>query len=146
MAFAEGHPAREALIARAVCQRDCAGREIPWPGKEHLATDLEWQSSVDGRQWKFSGFIYAHICFDLVLSEWITHPKFVTENERHALNRIPQMSILLAECERAASQAANDRVLEMIPIAKRFFELWEQSIRLRIQQDKLEVEDEEDRV
>lgn len=131
------HAAHAALVARLECQRQCAGREIPWPGREEEAVDQQWQSSVDGRTWLFSGFIYSFVCFDLVLSEWLDHPPHVTESESATLKKLPELRALLDECQAAADRDKNHQVLAMIPVVRRFFSLWEQSIRLRIEQDGL---------
>lgn len=66
--------AHAALVARLEGQRQYAGREIPWPKREHDADDQEWHSSLDGRTWRFSAFIDSFVCFDLILDEWINHP------------------------------------------------------------------------
>jgi hypothetical protein len=131
----QDHPARAALVARLDCQRECAGREIAWPGREDAAADQEWRSSVDGRTWRFSALVYSFVCFDLILSEWIDHPPRVTEPEEAALAKFPEVRVLLDECEAAARHDRNATVLEMIPKVRRFFSLWEQAIRLRIEQD-----------
>ncbi|MFN0020551.1 MAG: hypothetical protein ACKVP0_20015 [Pirellulaceae bacterium] len=141
MAFAEDHPARQALIAHAVCRRDCVGREIIWPGSEHLAIDIEWWSLIEGKRKTFSGFMYQYVSFDLVLQEWIDRPQQVTESERRTLHYLANLKSLLAECESAARAAANERILELVPIVRKFFDLWEQSVRYRIQQDKLTIGD-----
>ncbi|HUE71077.1 MAG TPA: hypothetical protein VMP01_09325 [Pirellulaceae bacterium] len=131
------HPAHATLVARFECQRQCAGREIPWPGREDAAVDQEWHSSLDGHSWRFSGFVYSFVCFDLILNEWIDHPPHVTESEKATLTKLPDLHGLLDECQAAALRDANAPVLEMIPIVRRFFSLWEKSIRLRIEQDGL---------
>ena len=86
--------------------------------------------------------MYAYVSFDLVLQEWIDRPPHLTEYERSSFRHIAKLNLLLTECENAARTAESQRILELIPIAKRFLQLWEQSIRYRIQQDKL-VSDED---
>jgi hypothetical protein len=130
----QNHPARAALAARLECQRDCAAREIAWPGGQ-AAADQEWRSSVDGRTWRFSAFVHSFVCFDLVLSEWIDHPPRLTKYEEAALPKFPELRQLLDECGAAARCESNAPVLEMIPKVQRFFWLWEEAIRLRIKQD-----------
>ena len=137
LAFPANHPARATLLARLECQRQCAGREIPWPGNEESAVDQQWQSSVDGRMWRFSGLVYSFVCFDLILSEWIDHPLHVTDSEKATLKKLPEIHALLNECQAAAMRDANSPVLDMIPLVRTFFSLWEQAIRLRMEQDGL---------
>ena len=45
-ALPDEHPAKRVLILRAECQRDCASREIAWPGREHEAVDQTWNSKI----------------------------------------------------------------------------------------------------
>src|SRR5687768_16545836 len=83
------HPAKRALIARAICQRDCAGREIEFIGQPGEAFDQVWNSEVDGCPRRFSEFIYEFVCVDLILSEWLEHPPVMTATERETLAELP---------------------------------------------------------
>lgn len=133
----DDHPAKRVLVLRAVCQRECAGREIPWPEREREAVDQTWNSTIRGRQCTFSGFIYEFVCFDLILDEWLTHPSIVTPGERAVFERVPQLLGLLDECRAAAVAEDNTPVLEMLPKARAFVTEWEASVRRRIEEDNL---------
>lgn len=135
----ESHVARRTVVSHADCRRDCVGKEIPWPGREDEAFDQKWYSELLKRDFSFSSFAYAYISFTLVMDEWITHPKNVTEAERNALVRIPLLCVLLSECEAAATQERNSRVQKCVAQIRRFLRLWEESIRLRIVEDGLHI-------
>jgi hypothetical protein len=136
-ALPDSHPAKQVLILRAICRRDCAGREIPWPGREEEAIDQEWMSAIDSRRWSFSGFIYAVVCFDLTLDEWLTHPQGITDGERSVLENVPRLRRLLEKCRAAAQQQNNRRVLDMLPKAEAFIAEWDRSVRQRLQEDRI---------
>lgn|GEM_PF-2721584 len=139
-ALQDDHPARRLLIAHSNCWRECASREVAWPGREHEAFDQEWRSRVEQRRLSFSGLIYAHVCFELILTEWLEHPSEITATERRALQEsLPRARILLAECRAAAEHDGNARVLELLPLPEAFFDAWEASIRARIACDGISL-------
>jgi hypothetical protein len=137
--FPVDHPARRLLITHAECWRDCAGREIAWPGKESEAIDQSWLSSLDGRQWTFSGFVYGFVCFDLVLHGWLDRPPHLAADERAALEGIPKMRSLLAECRAACVQESNFPAFPLIDQVERLPTAWEHSVQFRIQTDRIAV-------
>jgi hypothetical protein len=136
-ALPDDHPAKRVLIARAICQRDCAGREIEFLGQEGQAFDQVWQSAVDGRPRRFSEFVYEFVCFDLILTEWLERPPVMTASEREALAEFPRLQALLAECRAAATAEQNQPVLEALPKAEAFVAAWEASIRARLTADRI---------
>lgn len=136
----DGHPAKRLLFAHARCRRECAGREIPWPGREAEAFDQEFNSSTDLQRWTFSGWVYAHVCFSLVLTEWLTHPPQITESERQLLlEHLPRIRGLLIDCRAAAERDNNPRVLKLLPVADDFIEAWDLSIRARLAADGITI-------
>ena len=58
---------------------NCAGRELDFGDQTPI--DQAWQSAIDGRTWTFSGFIYAVICFDIVLDGFLENAPYLTESE-----------------------------------------------------------------
>jgi hypothetical protein len=128
--FAENHPARRVLEARWECQRDCAGCEL-------RDIDQEWESEIDHRRWTFSGVVYAYVCFDLILHGWLHRPPHLAEDEIGVFAHVAKIRLLLGECHRAATCDKNGAVLEMISLVSRFLDLWEEAIRLRIQEDRI---------
>ena len=137
--LSDDHPAKRVLILHAEC-REFAGREIPWKGKEHEAIDQKWRSKIVNHPCTFSGFIYAYICFDFVLEEWLTHPNTITDSERLVLAKIPTLRGLLDECHAAARMDDNAQVLETISKLREFISVWESSVRRRIEEDKLTLD------
>ena len=135
-AFADEHPAKRLLLAHAYCQRECAGREIPWPGREVDAFDQQWQSPVEKGRRTFSGLIYGFVCFQLILTEWLTHPLEMTNNE-HALlaTHLPRARARTAECRAAAARDANTRVIDLLPLLEAFLDAWQASILARLASD-----------
>lgn len=119
----DSHPAKLAVIAHAECCRDCVGREIEWPGREREAFDQSWQSRLLDQRFAFSSYAYVFLSFDLILEEWITHPPQATESEKQTVAAAPFLEALLCECQQAASEAGNVRVLERLPQIRRFNEL-----------------------
>lgn len=136
----DDHPAKRVLIARAICQRDCAGKEIEFLGQEGQAFDQEWQSSVEQGTWRFSNFIYAFVCVDFVLTEWLEHPPVMTAAERETLAELPKLRALLAECRVAATADQNQPVLEALPKAEAFVTDWEASILARLAADRIPLQ------
>ena len=135
----DSHSAKLALIAHAECRRDCVGRKIEWPERGCEAFDQAWHSRLIGRRFSFSSYAYCFLSFDLILEEWITHPTAVTESEKRVVAAIRLQETLLDECERAARNEGNTRVLERVPQVRRFNELRLRAIRERWAADGLEI-------
>ncbi len=125
------------LFVHADCRDRCVGKEIPWPGKEADAFDQTWFSDVDQRRWSFSSFAYAYISFDLVLDGWIDRPNSLTMGERKALAEFPRMRTLINECQSAAENDKNRRVLDLLPVIRSWLDTWQECIGSRIEEDKL---------
>jgi hypothetical protein len=134
----ESHPAKMVLFAHGQCRRDCVGKEIPWPGHDDEAFDQEWQSRLLGHRFRFSDFAYAFISYDLVIENWLTHPPHVTEFEEWMVTRIRCLSALLDECEKAAKQDGNTRVLDKVSQIRELNELHMRAIRERWATDELD--------
>lgn len=133
----ESHIARRTVIAHDECRRSCVGKEIAWPGRESESFDQEWYSELLGREFSFSSFAYCFISFTLTMEEWINHPPTVTDVEKDDLIRLPLLLILLDECEAAATRDENRSVISCISKARDFFNLWRESILLRVKEDDL---------
>lgn len=138
-AFPDDHPAKRVLILRAECQRDCAGLEVPWPGREHEAVDQTWDSQIRGRQCSFSGFIYGFVCFDLIVHGWLKRPAYLTPEEQAVLERTPELLGLLEECQAASVAANNTLILELLPMPRAFVVEFEKCVRRRIEEDGLQT-------
>jgi hypothetical protein len=132
------HPAKLLLLAHGQCRRDCVGREIEYHGHEEEAFDQEWESQLLERRFRFSSYAYAFISFELILDEWLTHPGYVTESEKLAVASIPFHSILLDECEQAAKEGGNVRILERLAQVREWLELRLLAIKARWIEDNLE--------
>jgi hypothetical protein len=136
-ALSDSHPAKRALILHGECQRDCAGREIQWPEGKREAVDQVWISELDRRRWTFAGFVYAYICFDLILDGWLERPPFLTNCEREDLAKMPRLYGLLDECEQAAQAEDNLTIIGMLRQVREFLNAWEAAIFQRIKDDRL---------
>jgi hypothetical protein len=123
-ALPDSHPAKRLIIAHAECRRDCAGRDISWPGRESI--DQEWDSKIEGRRMTFSGFMYAHLCFTLVLESWLEKP---SGREEITQNYLPRLRGLLDECQCAASADQNHRIIKMVNQVRGYLDLWDETIR-----------------
>lgn len=134
-ALPDSHPAKRLVIAHAECCRDCAGRDVAWPGRE--AVDQQWNSEIDGRRHTFSGFVYQYLCFDLVLEPWLERPLVLTEYERQIQEGLPRLRGLLEECERAADAEQNHKIIEMLNQVRGYLNLWDEAIGQRIAEDHI---------
>jgi hypothetical protein len=131
-ALLDSHPAKRLIIAHAECCRDCAGREIPWPGRE--AIDQEWDSEIAGRRTTFSDFMYEHLCFDLVLEPWLER---LSDCQVMLRDRLPRMRGLLDECQRAATIDQNHKIIDMVNQVRAYLDLWDETINRRIREGRL---------
>lgn len=128
----DSHPARIALKAHLEARIECVGREIPWPDMIEEPIEQTWFSQIDQRKWTFSGFAYSFISFDLVLDGWLRRAKSTYPFEAEFIEELPRLRGLLAECEQAAREAGNRRVIPLIEKTRRFFDAYEESIRARV--------------
>jgi hypothetical protein len=132
-ALPDSHPAKRLIIAHAECWRDCAGRDIPSPRRESI--DQEWDSEIAGRHMTFSGFMYEHLCFDLVLESWLESPSAC---EQMLQDRLPRLRGLLDECHRAATAGQNHKLIQMVNQVRRYLDLWDEAINRRIREDHIQ--------
>jgi hypothetical protein len=132
----EEHPARRVLVARAVCQRDCALRDLAGPDGQEGVTQ-RWYSEVLGREYSFAEFVYESVCIELILTEWLEHPPVMTSEERENLAEIPRLQALLKECRAVAEADGNGPILELLPKAEAFVAAWDESIRARLAEDRI---------
>ena len=134
-AFPDFHPAKRLLLIHSQCRRECVGREIAFIGREDEAFDQQFTSQVDANPWRFSAFAYIHLSFTLILTEWLEHPRYMTDDEQAVLANLPKLRMLLAECQAAAERDANSRVLELLPLPEAYCDAREASIRARLEHD-----------
>jgi hypothetical protein len=128
----DSHPARVALNAHLEARIECVGREIRWPNMSEDPVEQRWFSQIDQRILTFSGFTYAFISFDLVLDGWLLNSTVPDACEIEFLSRVGRLRSLLAECEHAANEARNYRVIPLIEKVRRFFNAYEESIYTRV--------------
>jgi len=83
----------------------------------------------------FSGFMYEHVCFDLVLEPWLERAPRQTEFDRSFRDRARHLRALLEECERAALRDHNSRITEMVNQVRGYFDLWDEAIDRRLTDD-----------
>lgn len=133
------HPARVALNAHLEARIECVGREIPWPGMAEEPIEQRWFSQIDQRNWTFSGFAYSFISFSLILDGWLSKSTNPDPCENAFLSEVSRLRGLLAECEQAAREAGNRRVIPLIEKARRFFDAYEESIRTRVGDTRLDA-------
>lgn len=130
----ESHAAHRFLRAFIKCRNDCVGKEIPWPEEEQLAVDQEWFSATDSRRWKFSGFAYTYLSFDIELDGWLNDSPTPTAGETSTIEKLPYLRSLLAECKSACIESGNTATLAMVAQVDELFDLWEDCIRVRWRQ------------
>jgi hypothetical protein len=115
------HPIVVALCKHAEACVKCVGKEIGWPDQGSEPIDQAWESSLDGRTWKFSSFAYLYIGYDLIADGWIESSPILTDAELTFLSETyPRMIHLLGECEVAALNCSNVAILPLIDSARDF--------------------------
>jgi hypothetical protein len=123
------HPAKKFLNAFMDCLADCAGRELGLDGETPI--DQEWRSATDGRVWTFSGFVYAFLCFDILLDGFLESSPSLTESEKFAAQEIPRLRSMMEECAQAAQRDGNRDILELTDQVMTMLSLWEQYLSFR---------------
>jgi hypothetical protein len=123
-ALPDSHPAKRLIIAHAECCRDCAGRDVSYAGRDSI--DHEWDSKIAGRRMTFSGFMYEHLCFTLVLESWLEQPSVRDEMAR---DHLPRLRGLLDECQHAATADQNHKIIEMVNQVRGYLDLLEETIQ-----------------
>ena len=124
------HPARRFLAEFTDCRMLCVGREIGGPDSRPI--EQVWFSEIEDKECSFSEFAYKYLSFDVVLDGWLTNATEMTASERDVLEKLPHVRGLLAECKIAANKAGNEEILLLTAKVEHLFDLWEQSIRLRL--------------
>ncbi|WP_425614315.1 hypothetical protein NA78x_004182 [Anatilimnocola sp. NA78] len=119
------HPARRFLEAFVTCRKLCVGRELE-------GIDQRWQSTVDGRERKFSSYAYEALAFDVILDGWLTDAKGITDSEQVTLNALPAHEQRMRECREAAILGVNTPVVQFTNVVLEMFALWRHAIEYRI--------------
>jgi hypothetical protein len=128
------HPAVRALQIHAEASDICVGKEIDWPNIGIVGTDQVWFSDVDFKEWRFSGFAYQFISYDLILDGWIESAPEATEAELGFIEEAPKMRMLLDECEQAAREEKNSAILPLVEKTREFVNALEEAIVFRARQ------------
>jgi hypothetical protein len=123
--FLPDHPARRFLEAFVLCRTSFVGRELD-------GVDQEWFSKLDERVHTFSSFAYEWLSFDIELDGWLLEAPEITDSERRALERIPWMKNLMAECKAAALVDKNLEIAAMCDHVLHMLELWAECINRRL--------------
>jgi hypothetical protein len=107
------------------------GKEVPYRGREHLAVDQTWLSTIDSRDRTFSGFAYEYLSYTVELDGWLSQAPEATGQEQATLARLPYLRSLMIECKGACIADSNAAVLAMVEQVLTLLDLWEASIRER---------------
>ncbi len=127
----DSHPAKQFLQAFIDCLGNCVGRELGLDGETSI--DHAWISSTDGRVWRFSGFAYAFLSFDIVLDGFLENAPYLTSSETWAAERLPLLRTMMNECAQAARQGGNNEILELTDEVQQMLSLWEEYLDYRRQ-------------
>lgn len=131
--FPPDHRAVVALQIHAEARDLCVGKEIDWPHLGVIGIDQKWFSDVDFKEWRFSGFAYQFISYDLFLDGWVESAPEATEAELGFLEDAPKMRTLLQECQESAQAENNLAIMPMIEKARQFVDALELAIRVRLE-------------
>lgn len=123
------HPAKRFLIAFMQCLDDCAGRELGLDGETPI--EHEWFSSIDGRTWTFSGFVYAFLCFDIVLDGFLENSPVLTEAEKSTIEEIPRLRAMMDECIKSVRDSGYPEILKLANQVMTMLSLWEEYLAFR---------------
>lgn len=119
------HPVVRALQIHAEARDVCVGKELDWPHLGVVGIDQVWFSETDSKQWRFSGFAYQYISYDMVMDGWVKPNSEAIRWERSILEQTATMKALLDECELAARTDKNDAMLPLIDKAKEYVSAFE---------------------
>jgi hypothetical protein len=128
LALDDDHPAKKFLCAFTECLDNCAGCELDL---YETPIDQEWRSATEGKDCRFSGFVYAYLAFDLELDGFITSAPQLTDSERWALEGLPRLHALMDECALAAEQCGNTDCLELVQEVVQMLNLWDEYLQYR---------------
>jgi hypothetical protein len=127
----DAHPAKRFLRAFMECRANCSQRELGCDGEPPI--EQTWVSQIDGKQWTFSGFIYAFICFDIELDGFLESAVCLTASEANAAKELPSLRSMMNECAHAARQTGNGEILALTDQVLDMLGLWEQYLSYRRQ-------------
>ena len=125
----DSHPAKKFLEAFIGCLTDCVGQELGLDGETPV--DQAWTSSSDGRVWRFSGFAYEFLSFDILLDGFLDNAPSLTPSETWATGQLPLLRSMMDECAQAARQDGNNEILELTKKVQEMLNLWEQYLGFR---------------
>lgn len=120
----DDHPAKKFLEAFVDCRSNCVGRAIEWDDRKPI--DQEWQSAIDGRRWKFSGFAYAFISYNILMDGFLQNAPFPVGSEIWAMERMPLLRSMTNECAQAARLDGNTEILELTDEVLDMLHLWDE--------------------
>ena len=126
----EAHPAKRFLSAFMDCRMNCSERELEIGDQTPI--EQTWTSATDGRAWTFSGFIYAFICFDIVLDGFFQRAPNLTESEAAASGGA-KVRLMMNECAEAARRDGNGEIVEMTHQVQEMLNLWDEYLNFRRQ-------------
>lgn len=124
------HPAKAFLLKFLDCLEQCMGKQYPPP--LGINVEQEWWSAILGREFTFSGFVYAYLAFDVELDGWLSGDPARTESEQATLAALPKLRALMGECGEAARRDDNQPILQMIETVTETLRLWEECILARV--------------
>ena len=79
----------------------------------------------------FSGFMYEHLCYDLILESCLEKP---SDYEKMVREILPRQRGLLDECQNAATANQNHKLIEMLNQVRAYLDLWDEAINRRIEE------------
>lgn len=126
------HTARRFLEAFISCRQNCVGREIVYSNIGNDPIDQEWISASDGCKHRLSSFAYKYISFDIVLDGWLSGTPELTDSEKHYLERLPRLNMLMTECQQECRNSNNASALALVEQILEVLHLWEVCIRTRL--------------
>jgi hypothetical protein len=125
----DNHPAKKFLMAFIDCLTNCVGRQYDFG--QQTPVEQEWESATDGRIWTFSGFVYAFLCFDIVLDGLLENASYLTASEVSAIDELPLLRSMMNECADAARECGNSEIIVLADQVLNMLGLWDQYLSYR---------------
>ena len=125
----DSHPAKRFLNAFMECRENCAGRELDLGGQDPV--DQAWESAIDGSTWRFSDFVYANLCFTIVLEGFLTNAERLTDAEIATRKRRYRGFSDDGGVHDTARQCKNGEILDLTNQVQQLLNLWEQYLSFR---------------
>jgi hypothetical protein len=100
----------------------------------------QFYSEALDRRHSFSAFAYEVISFDLILEGWVNRPANLSDDEKWWLDVAPQLREQMQKCLAAAKADGNTEMFGLIDMVNEWFGLMDDSIRLRIREDRIPVQ------